>query len=56
MARRAEGSDPVVVPIEDGPTTMSFDEWLALVAADEPVELGITAAELLAEAREAGEV
>lgn len=47
--------DSVVVPIEDEPT-VTLEEWFALVDLDEPVELGVSAAQLLAEAREAGEV
>ena len=35
---------------------MTFEEWLALIAEDEPVVLGISAADLLAEARAVGEV
>ena len=35
---------------------MTFEEWLELVATDEPVDLGTSAAELLAEARQSGEV
>lgn len=35
---------------------MTFEEWLARLAEREPVNLGVTAAELVAEAREAGEV
>lgn len=58
MARPAEHfeSDPVIVLIEDGEPTMTFEEWLDLIATDEPVDLGTSAAELLREAREAGEV
>lgn len=58
MARPAEHfeSDPVIVLIEDEEPTMTFEEWLDLVATDEPVDLGTSAAELLREAREAGEV
>lgn len=59
MARPAEDFeiDPVIVPIEDEePSTMTFEEWLDLVATDEPVDLGTSAAELLAEARQSGEV
>lgn len=41
--------------IDEAEPAMSFDEWLPLVANDEPVGLGITVAELLGEAREAGE-
>lgn len=46
--------DSVVVPIGEEPT-MTLDEWLALVDLGEPVDLGVSAADLLAEAREAGE-
>ncbi len=56
MAKRAEDQDPVIVPTNDEEPTMTFEEWLALIDKDEPVDLGISAAELLAEAREAGEV
>ncbi|MGQ0431874.1 MAG: hypothetical protein ACT452_05640 [Microthrixaceae bacterium] len=56
MASRAENFDPVIVLIEDDEPTMTFDEWLARLAEREPVDLGTTAAELLAEARAAGEV
>jgi hypothetical protein len=58
VARPAEHSeiDPVVVLIEDDERTMTFEEWLDLVAADEPVDLGTSAAALLNEARETGEV
>lgn len=53
---RSFESDTVVVPIDDAEPTMTLEEWFALVDLDEPVELGVSAAELLAEAREAGEV
>jgi hypothetical protein len=58
MAREAEefAADPVVVLIEEEAPTMTFEEWLDLVGQDEPVDLGVSAAELLAEARRAGEV
>lgn len=56
MVRRAEEHDPAVVLINDEEPSMTFEEWLALIADDEPVDLGISAAELLAEARAAGEV
>jgi hypothetical protein len=58
MARPAEHFeiDPVIVLIEDDEPTMTFEEWLDLVAADEPVDLGTSAAALLHEARETGEV
>ncbi len=56
MASRAESFDPVVVLIEDEEPTMTFDGWLARLAEREPVDLSTSAAELLAEARAAGEV
>lgn len=58
MVRPAERfeNDPVIVLIEDDEPTMTFDEWLDLLATDEPVDLDTSAAELLREAREAGEV
>ncbi len=46
----------MIVLIEDIEPTMTFDEWRALLRTREPVVLGISAAELLEEAREAGEV
>lgn len=57
VAKPASGFDidPVVVLIDDAEPTMTLAEWFALVDLDEPVELGVTAAQLLAEAREAGE-
>lgn len=48
-------TDAVVVPIDDAEPVMSLQEWFALVDLDEPVELGLSAAQLLAEAREVGE-
>lgn len=56
MAKRAENLDPIVVEIEDDEPTMTFEGWLARLAEREPVDLGVNAAELLAEARAAGEV
>lgn len=47
--------DPVVVLIDDAEPTMTLEEWFALLDLDEPVELSVSAAQLLAEAREAGE-
>lgn len=57
MARRPDDVpvDPVIVVIEEPEPTMTFDEWLALVATDEPVELDIPAADLIRELREHGE-
>lgn len=59
MARRAEKFeiDPLIVPIDDEhPPTMTLEEWLDVLAGDEAVDLGTSAAELLAEARLTGEV
>lgn len=52
MARRAEDFelDPVVVPIPDDGEG-SVDEWLASLLHDEPIELPIPAAQLLADVR-----
>jgi hypothetical protein len=57
MARRAEDrpDDPVLVLIEDVEPLQSFDEWLALLATDEPTALDADAAEILREIREHGE-
>ena len=59
MASRSDEShDPVVVETEDGFTGLPTDErirltdeWLASLAEREPIEITITGAELLAEAR-----
>ncbi len=48
--------DPAVILIDDAPPAMSFEAWLELVGRDEKVDLGVAAADLLAEARERGEV
>jgi len=56
MANSSGHFDPVIVPIDDGEPEMTFEEWLALIDKHEPVDLGISAAELLTEAREAGEI
>ena len=58
MARGADDFelDPAVVLIDNGAPSLTFEEWLALVGGDEEVDLGIPAADLLAEARERGEV
>jgi hypothetical protein len=62
MARRAEDLPPTVVVIEDEFSTMSADEyrialdrWLAEVDADEPIELPVSAADILRDIREHGE-
>lgn len=57
MARRVDDlpDNPVLVVIdEDGPVG-TFDDWLALLDADEPSELNADAAEILREIREHGE-
>ena len=56
MARKVEDLDPVVVRIEGDEPTMTLHEWFELARADGPVVLGVSAAELLCEARAAGEV
>jgi hypothetical protein len=56
VARRAEDHGSVVVFIDEREPTMSFEEWLALLDTRESVDLGVSAAELIAEARGAGEV
>lgn len=48
--------DPAVVLIDDAPPVFSFEAWLELVGENERVDLGVPAADLLAEARERGEV
>ena len=56
MTRLIEGSssDGPVVPIPDDPT-VSVDEWLSSLMREDPIELPITAAELVAEARHEAE-
>lgn len=59
MAKRAdELDDPIVVPIEDDFSKLADDErvrltqeWLDSLRTEEPLDLGVTAAELLAEVR-----
>lgn len=59
MARHAEdhSRDPVVAanPDEDI-TAEAFKAWLDQLQVGEPVRLGVTAADTLAQARAAGEV
>jgi hypothetical protein len=60
MARNAADlpSDPAVVVLnpDDEVTPESFTAWLERRQAGKPVNLGVSAAESLAEARAAGEV
>lgn len=56
MNRLGGDCDPVIVPVDDRKLTMTFEEWLAVIDEDEPVDLGVSAAELLTDAREVGEV
>lgn len=60
MARRADHHpiSPAVVVVnpDDEVTPEAFTAWLDQLKAGEPIELGVTAAETLAEARTAGEV
>jgi len=60
MVRRAEDQplDPSVVVVnpEDEVTPEAFNAWLDQLQRGEPVDLRVTAAETLAEARAAGEV
>ena len=57
MARPASNmpNDPVLVVIEDGPSNLTFDEWLALLATDEPTDENAQAASVVREIRELGE-
>ena len=57
MARRADEvpEDPVLVLIGDDEPTMTFDEWLAGLAPDEPTDVDVGAAEIIREMREHGE-
>ncbi len=42
--------DPAVVPIADD-SDGSIDDWLTSLMRDEPIELSVTGADLVAEAR-----
>lgn len=57
MAQHAEQqpSDPVLVLVAEEQPVGSFDDWLALVATDEPTDNDAGAAEILREFREHGE-
>ncbi len=52
MARpvRTLNPDPAVVPIDDD-SDGSIDDWLTSLRRDEPIELSVTGADLVAEAR-----
>jgi len=52
MARpvKALDPDPAVVPIVDD-SDGSLDDWLRSLVRDEPLELSVTGADLVAEAR-----
>lgn len=58
MARGAEDFElgPTIVLVDDVIPTLAFEKWLELLDEDEPVDLDLPAAELLAEARDHGEV
>jgi len=60
MARRAEDqpldSAVVVINPDDEVTPEAFNAWLDQVQSGEPVNLGVRAAETLAQARAADEV
>lgn len=57
MVSRADdiSNDPVLVVIDDGEAPLAFDDWLALLAADEPTNIDAEAAEIVREIREHGE-
>jgi len=59
MARRTEDFeiDPTVVPIDDSTDTSpaAMEAWLASLRGDEPVNLSVSAAEIVREIREHGE-
>lgn len=57
VARSAEdlSGDPVLVVIDDDVSTMTADEWLALLAGDEPSEVDADAADIIRDIREHGE-
>jgi hypothetical protein len=53
----ADDVDPTVVLIDDPEIhPLTFNEWLSLVGDNESVDIGISAVELLAEARDHGEL
>ncbi len=58
VSRAEDLPDPAVVVVnpDDDVTPEAFRAWLDQLQLGEPVQLGVTAAETLAEARAAGEV
>lgn len=58
VSRAQDLPDPAVVVVnpEDAVTPEAFREWLDQLQSREPIRLGVTAAETLADARAAGEV
>lgn len=57
MARRADdiSSDPIIVVIDEEEPVLTFDDWLALLATDDPTGVDAEAAEIIREIREHGE-
>ena len=45
-----------MVLIANDESPLTFGEWVKTIENDEPVDMGVSAAELLADARAAGEV
>jgi hypothetical protein len=58
VSRAEDLPDPAVVVVnpDDEVTPEAFREWLDQLQSGEPLQLGVTAAQTLAEARAAGEV
>ncbi len=58
VSRAEDLPDPAVVIVnpDDEVTPEAFREWLDQLQSGEPIRLGVTAAQTLAEARAAGEV
>ena len=57
MASRADdiSNDPAIVVIDDDEPSLTFDDWLALLAADEPTNVDAGAAEIVREIRQRSE-
>jgi hypothetical protein len=58
VSRAEDVPDPAVVVVnpDDEVTPEAFRAWLDQLQSGEPLDLGVTAAQTLAEARAAGEV